>query len=259
MEDLSRYNAEGTLLRKVQERMLYIMTEVDKIFRRHDIPYFLEGGTCLGAMRHGGFIPWDDDLDIGIMREDLPIIKKYLQEELPKDLVYQDSSTDNNYFIAFPKVRDKNSIFADPYSTRFKERGIYIDLIIWEEVVPFKLKNAIDFVHIRCLRGMHHYSDRFIERFLGYVCYLPSRLIVELCRLWTKCFPTGEFGHTYGWISYSHVPKQYILPTKEIDFEQKTFLGPQNPDKFLKCLFGDYMLIPPEDKRYTHLAEVTFL
>ena len=70
MEDLSRYNPEGSTLRRAQLRMLEILKVVDAICAKHGIQYTLDGGTLLGAVRHGGFIPWDDDIDIGIPRED---------------------------------------------------------------------------------------------------------------------------------------------------------------------------------------------
>ena len=70
-EDFSKYNGEGTMLRKAQLRMLDILVEVDKVCKRHNIPYWVDYGTLLGAVRHGGFIPWDDDLDISMM--ELPI------------------------------------------------------------------------------------------------------------------------------------------------------------------------------------------
>ena len=95
-EDLSRYNPEGSTLRKAQLRMLSILIEVDKICRKHKIDYFVDSGTLLGAVRHGGFIPWDDDLDIAIRREDLPRLRKALQEELPSDMCYQDWTTEEN-------------------------------------------------------------------------------------------------------------------------------------------------------------------
>ena len=70
MEDLSHYNPEGSTLRRAQLRMLEILKVVDDICTKHDIQYTLDGGTLIGAVRHGGFIPWDDDIDINVTRED---------------------------------------------------------------------------------------------------------------------------------------------------------------------------------------------
>ena len=258
MEDLRRYNPEGSTLRKAQMRMLEILLVVDKIFRKHGIDYWLEGGTLLGAVRHGGFIPWDDDLDINVRREDVPRIKKILQAELPQNLYYQDKTTEWNYPQIFPKVRDKYSIMEDVYMKRIRG-GVYVDLITMEEVVPFKLKNIIDFVYMRCIRGIHNYSDRFIEKFLGYLCYPAALFCAGICRLWTKIFHTHQWGHAYGWVSYNHIPEDAIFPLSEIEFEGHVFKAPHNPDVYLHCLFGDYMQIPPVEKRPTHGAHIEFL
>lgn len=259
MEDLRKYNPEGSTLRKAQMRMLDILLVVDKIFRKHHIEYWLDGGTLLGAVRHGGFIPWDDDLDINVRVSDIPRVRQILQTELPQNLCYQDLTTDWNYYMLIGKVRDKKSIFKEPFSRLLKEKGIYIDLIPMEEVVSLKIKNIIDFVYIRCVRGVHNYSDRFIEKFLGYVCYLPVLFGVGVCRLWTKLFHSRMWGHRYGWISYNHIEEKDIFPLTEIDFEGYKVFAPHDPDAYLTALFGNYMQIPPADKRLTHKAEIIFL
>lgn len=259
MEDLRKYNPEGSTLRKAQLRMLDILLEVDKIFRKHEIDYWLDGGTLLGAVRHGGFIPWDDDLDINVRKSEVPRIREILQSELPSNLCFQDVTTDWNYHMLICKVRDKNSVFDDPYSKLMKERGIYIDLIPMEEVVSIKLKYPIDFVYLRCIRGIHNYSPRFIEKFLGYLCYLPAIICTGICRLWTKLFHSHMWGHCYGWLSYNHIKEHDIFPLSEINFEGHKVKAPNNPDAFLTALFGDYMQVPPEEKRLTHRAPITFL
>lgn len=259
MEDLRKYNPEGSTLRKAQIRMLEIVLEIDKIFRKHGITYWLEGGTLLGAVRHGGFIPWDDDLDINVLWKDIPKIRKILQAELPNHMCYQDITLDKNHHLIISKVRDKNSIFEDPGCRRMTERGIFVDLIPVEEVVPQCLKDIIDYVYIRCLRGMRNYSDRILEKILGYLCYLPAIFCVSVCRTWTKLFHTHKWGHTYGWLSYNHIVEKDIFPLTEIMFEGHLFYAPHDPDAYLTTLYGDYMQIPPEDKRETHLAKITFL
>ena len=125
MEDLSRYNPEGSTLRKAQMRMLEILKIVDSIFSKHHIDYYLDGGTLLGAVRHGGFIPWDDDIDISVRREDFSRIKRVLQKELPNNLVFQDRFTDWNLPVLIAKVRDKNSYYYEEECTnRLKEKGL---------------------------------------------------------------------------------------------------------------------------------------
>ena len=87
MEDFSRYNGENTKLRKAQLCMLDILIQFDKVCRNNNISYWLDGGTLLGAVRHQGFIPWDDDLDVCIQSKDYPKLREALIKELPKRYV----------------------------------------------------------------------------------------------------------------------------------------------------------------------------
>ena len=90
----ARFNPEGSPLRRMQLRMLEMVELLDDVCRRHGIPYFLYGGTLLGAMRHNGFIPWDDDLDVGLLRRDYLRLLEVLPAELPEHIALQTNDTD---------------------------------------------------------------------------------------------------------------------------------------------------------------------
>ena len=257
MEDLrQKYNPDGSTLRKAQLRMLDILIEVDKILRKHNIDYWLDGGTLLGAVRHGGFIPWDDDLDISIRQSDYSRVREILKRELPGNLVFQDRSTDWNFPFLIAKVRDKNSyLFETNYTERVKDKGIYIDIIPMEEVIAPKFKERIDYVYRHSFWGIHNYSD-IKEKILGYIAYLPIVFVVGICRLRTKLFHTHKWADRYGWLVSHQFEENDIFPVKEITFEGQSFYGPCNPDHFLKTIFGDYMQIPPEDKRMVHNSKI---
>ncbi len=122
MEDLSHYNPEGSVLRKAQMKMLEILDAFIEICDRHNINYWLACGTLLGARRHGGFIPWDDDLDVAILQSDYKKLLSILKEELPQNLKLQAKETDKNYWYYFAKIRDTNS--------RYYEKGTEIMILI---------------------------------------------------------------------------------------------------------------------------------
>ena len=114
LEELrARFNPEGSPLRRQQMVMLQMVKVLDAICKKHDIPYFLYGGTLLGAFRHDGFIPWDDDLDVAMLRRDYKRLLKVLPAELPDNIVLQTNDTDKNYFFFVGKLRDKRSFLDE--------------------------------------------------------------------------------------------------------------------------------------------------
>ena len=98
-----RFNPDGSLLRRQQLRMLELLEVIDVICRKHQIPYWLSSGTLIGAARHKGFIPWDDDLDIEMLRSDYLRLLKVLPQELPDNLALQTNETDPNYIFIYGK------------------------------------------------------------------------------------------------------------------------------------------------------------
>lgn len=255
-EDFSKYNGEGTTLRKAQLRMLDILIEVDKICRKHNIPYWIDCGTLLGAVRHGGFIPWDDDMDICVMRKDYKLLRKYLTEELPDKFCFTDWTTDKYIYCRYGRVRDKNS-FCDyePFKMQ-REQGLWVDIFIVEKMFSMKIKKFIDFFYGRAFRETHHFGDykytssfvrnrNIVIAYLMYPFILPIIGISRLLSIFSKDLIAYSYGNTF----YSRRYLSNVFPLQEIKFEGYNFLAPHNYDKHLKEIYGDYMSIPPIEKR----------
>lgn len=258
MEDLSKYNQEGSTLRKAQMRMLEILKIVDSIFSKHHIDYYLDGGTLLGAVRHGGFIPWDDDIDISVRREDFSRIKRVLQKELPNNLVFQDRFTDWNLPVLIAKVRDKNSYYYEEECTnRLKEKGLFIDIIPMEKIPSWSWKQKLDYWYGHCVRGIHNYSS-FQDKIISYLLFPFAWSIVALTRCINYLIPSPQLADVYGWKPTGFYMKYDVFPIKRIQFEDFQACVPNNPDAVLKALFGNYMQIPPEEKRKVHAANIQF-
>ncbi len=129
-------------LRECQLKQLSILKEVDRICRKYNLIYWLDGGTLLGAIRHKGFIPWDDDLDIAMPIDDFEKFKKIVQKELPESLFFQTKETDPSTPHHFAKIRDLNSFFVE-YGDDFTkpyQKGIYIDIFCFVDYPPFHKK-----------------------------------------------------------------------------------------------------------------------
>ena len=262
MEDLRRrFNPEGSLLRRQQMRMLDILLEVDKICKRHDIKYWLSSGTLLGAIRHNGFIPWDDDLDIEMMRPDYLRLMEVLPSELPGWLALQNSETDDNYFYFYAKVRDRRSRMLEKngYDRLWKEQGIYIDIFpleqhpIWlhrltEKTVGHMYKiwrtSTDDATTIRKVRRIFDLNNRRVFPFLRrFVLPLTSRCSSVI---------TAGMGIPFRNPRYA----ECIFPLTTHDFEGLQLPVPGNADAHLRHHFGDYMRLPDLTKLAPHVGEL---
>ena len=260
MDVFLEYNAEGTQLRRAQLRMLDILLVFDKICERHDISYFLDGGSCLGAIRHKGFIPWDDDIDVAVMRNDLFRLRKILKKELPEHLVYQDIMTDKNYCLQISKIRDKFSIMHDETgASKLKENGLFLDIIPYEPVLSFGIKKILDAIYGRFFRRIHNFNDSKIEKAIAYLLWIPVQILVFSARLLGKILKSKEISDVYGFAAYNSVNKSDVFPCKRVNFEGYKIPVPRNHHAFLTALFGDYMQIPPREKRQVHAIKIVFL
>lgn len=257
-EDFSRYNGEGTELRKAQLRMLDILMEVDKICKKHNIPYWIDYGTLLGAVRHGGFIPWDDDLDVGMMKEDYKRFLSIAPQELPNQYVVQNLSTEKYFPLAFSKIVDKNSkVYSNDYSHQnSKWTGIWVDIfpLIKGNV---KFRKWLDPLYGRCFRRVHHFEPFNAKVAISYLLYpfvwIAKQMMKSVFLFCNSNMRMDEFGMTASLYSKQKNYSDY-LPTKDIQFEGIIVSAPNHMDKVLTDYYGDYMKIPPLEKRETHHA-----
>ena len=263
MEDFSKYNGEGTILRKAQLRMLDMMIAIDKILRAHHIDYWLEGGTLLGAIRHKGFIPWDDDVDITVRNEDFLKVRQLLIDELPKQYIYQDTQLDDFEWSGIPRVRDKKSYCHMPLFRQYKEQGVWVDIFQVEHIYSIKLALFVGFFYARAFREIHHFGDvayknpirRYVVKAIAYLIYPFCLLLVGFERLLAKHNPTGLFSFAFPIKSYKPRYLEDVFPLIEVEFEGHKFFAPHNYDRYLTLLYEDYMQVPPEDQRITHLGQ----
>jgi len=254
-EDLSIYNPEGSVLRDAQHRMVEILKIVDSICRKHQIQYILDGGSLIGAVRHGGFIPWDDDLDISVMYDDYKKLRSILIEELPDNLVFQDYKTDSNYPMLIGKVRDKNSYFEEPSIKGLKENGIYIDIIPMEKIPSLAWKKKIDYWYGHCIRAIHNFSDRK-DKIVSFFFFPFAWTMLHLTRLVNGLSKSDQIAHIYGWPAYGGFSRKDVFPVVDMPFEDIVVMVPNNSDKILRSLFGNYMQIPPKEKRPQHAGKI---
>jgi len=259
MEDLSHYNPEGSTLRRAQLRMLDILLEVDRICKKHDIPYWIESGTLLGAVRHGGFIPWDDDLDIATTMEGYEKMKEFLPKELPEKFVLQNTETDKNVFVTFAKVRDKHSFLYEPIWHKTKEQGIYIDIFPFEPMFSIRYKRFIEYIFGNSYMRYHRRYDTKWKYVTGCVLIPFATLFMKISRLLFRLGPQKYLYTCCGTPFYWQTDTESLFPLQPILFEGHWVMGPKDPHAYLTSYYGDYMQLPPEEKRGgQHASKIEF-
>ena len=258
---------ESNTLKRLQDIELEILIEIDRICRINGISYSLTGGTLLGAVRHNGFIPWDDDADISMLRSEYQKFKQACSRDLDFERFYfQDIENTEGYRWGYGKVRRKNSIFLRkdqedmPY-----EQGVFVDIFprdgIPDGVVNSQVHRFLCFMLRKMMWSAVGRSvgtsilERWIYQFMYNVvsreniisCY---RMLVKwsnasntkLVRALTFPLPREVKGYEREWY------QDY----EEIEFNSHTFMVEAGYRKWLECEFGDYMKLPPIEKRKTH-------
>ncbi len=245
-------------LRACQLKQLAILEEIDRICKAHGIEYWLDGGTLLGAVRHGGFIPWDDDIDIAMTKESLQKFKQVAPRELPPHLVLQ-SPEDGLTKEPITKVRDRNSFYleaSDDPSLGY-EMGLYVDIFPFVDYpsvsreftqrITKGISKSSSILHHR-----HYYSLRSAAELLWFGGkYLLYSAIWRIAYVFNS--PRSHYGNIPVNNGYGKKHrKDETWPLGSVVFEGKTFPAPKNSDAYLRDLYDDYMTIPPEEKRQTH-------
>ncbi len=256
MEHLKTYSLSQ--LKACQKKQLSILEEIDRICKAHRIEYWLDGGTLLGAVRHGGFIPWDDDIDIAMTAVNLQRFIEAAPKELPPHLVLQ---TPGNGTTKEPvtKVRDVNSLYierSDDFAADYN-KGIYVDIfpfVDYPSVSRTFTKHVTRGISVSysVLRRRHYYSLRSLAELFWFGCkYLLYSAVWRLTYVFNP--PLSHYGNVpvnngYG-IKHR---KDETWPLGTAVFEGKTFPAPKNADAYLRDLYDDYTVLPPEERRKNH-------
>lgn len=255
-------------LAKAHAVMVEILEEIDKVCKKHNLEWWIEDGTLLGAVRHKGFIPWDDDCDIGMSRADYEIFAKVAPKELKDPFFFQSKDTDPKYTKRLVKVRKKGTKLVDhdeDYNEPY-EQGIYVDIFIWDyyygwEKSLIKLFNIMPNIRSRRKSYPRGSIMRTLHGIMTAVPYAIHRtfelMYVGLRRFYrsNKNLPFTSYEAELG-ISCFYKNEDIYPTRRDVPFEGKYFPVPNNPDGYLSTMYGDYMQLPPPDQRHTHARKI---
>lgn len=252
----------GNTLRNLQLALLDMLKIIDEICKDNDIQYSLACGTALGAIRHQGFIPWDDDLDIMFLREDYERFL-YVSEPLLKDRGYtlQKEFTDS-WPMSYSKVRKDNTTYFEDYTPKIKDlhQGIFIDLFPIDNLYNSKLGELTQWIvkQILVSKGMKkrgYNTSLLLKRVaMNISFFFPEKMFRKFVML--KSRQNTRRVHTFlgGAVIKSHnmFPREIFQNYELVDFEGAMFPLVKDYDAYLRICFGDYMELPPLENRKMH-------
>jgi lipopolysaccharide cholinephosphotransferase len=249
------------VLREAQLIMLEMLQEFDAICQKHNLQYWLDSGTLLGAVRHQGFIPWDDDIDLSMPLEDYLKFQEIAQDELSENIFFQTKKTDEKFLFDYMKLRSNKASIVE-FHEKGREvgyhQGVFVDIFpmltlpnspfyenYYNEI--FKLIRDTSAVSLHTPNGKNMPKVR--------------EKLVESLRLmhqgWenreNKVIYGGEMPDVAAWFD-----SKEIFPLKKISFEGLEFPVPHNPEHYLGAIYSfNFMELPPEDKRMIHADRIT--
>lgn len=243
-------------VKRVQDTLLLMAKSIASILEQHSIPYMIAFGTLLGAVRHQGFIPWDDDFDFYLFDDTYDEAIKYLRNELPDTMFLEDEKSEPLYFHGWAHVKDMNSEAVSqlfPQDSLYAHKGISIDLYRTKEMDIRNLENFLNeenqrYIERRKRKGLINDEEynRRIEKLkhnkASGVSYKNNYNVFNLVPVY-KCH---------------FMKSDSIFPLKRYKFEEFEFLGPNNADDILTSIYGNYMELPPIEKRRCHYSSVIF-
>lgn len=257
---------DNDTLRKIQMVQLEMLIEVDRICKKCGIHYNIIAGTLLGAVRHGGYIPWDDDADVALLRPEYEKFRQACKTELDTSRFYfQDHRNTKGYRWGYGKLRRKDTLFLREFQEHMLyEQGIFIDIfpldsvpdnyflrsfknfecfcvrkILWSKVGKVAEKN---YWKRKVYQLLDKIPEKEVFRYYHTMIRRADKKQTRMVRILMFPTPNSEYGYYRNWYENS----------TDTEFEGVIFQGIKDYDSYLSFKFGKYMELPPVEKRKVH-------
>lgn len=264
--EIGMMQLDSETLRKLQAVELEMLLEVDRICKKHNITYAIAGGTLLGAVRHKGFIPWDDDADVGMLRKEYERFRQVCVEELDTARFYfQDDRNTKGYRWGYGKLRRRETLFLREHQEHMPyEQGAFIDIFPIDGVPENPVLARLNQFHCFCVRkifwspvgaiaerkrwkallyrGLSHLPDKAVYSHYQKMIEKSNRKSGKYVRV--LMFPMPDGIHD--------ALRECFEETIPLQFEGYELQAPKNYEFYLRLHYGNYHELPPEEKRKVH-------
>lgn len=253
--------------KKLQKLQLEILLQLDEICDRNNVKYSLAYGTLLGAVRHEGFIPWDDDIDVYMLREEFIKFKKIINSCLSDDYFYQSHETDSEYYFSIDKIRINNTLFKEQaLSDHNIHHGVYIDIFPIDNVPENKILEVVQSVEYALLRKIMNSKDINLKYRHGLkkvyailiriiFCFISKEKLFTIQQKVAMRYNDQKTKRVKNF--WSNVIKrntykiECFTELEKIPFENYYFMASKHRNEMLQQFYGDFMKLPPKEQRKT--------
>ncbi|MCD8337443.1 MAG: LicD family protein [Lachnospiraceae bacterium] len=250
-------------LKTLQNILLATLLELDRVCRKNEIKYFLAGGTLLGAIRHHGFIPWDDDVDVMMLREDYEKFLQAAEKDLSDKLCLQRAN-----YNPYTRLRVNGTVFASEFMARFPDihSGIFLDIFAHDRTARRAWPQKLHRMATKVTRSIvfNKWGNTEIKGdgshpLIRWIVSRVKKLIPMKLAIWMRdqtlvLFRNRETGYLYDGMGQNMArgafPEEWLSEVVYVDFEGYSLPVPKKYDAYLTWLYGDYMRLPPEEQRH---------
>lgn len=254
-------------LKKLQELEFDILKQFIEICDKYNLNYSLAYGTLIGAVRHKGFIPWDDDIDVAMSRADYDKFCKIMESQPLEGYFFQSYITEPQCGLIFSKIRKDNTVLSEIYSHHINmHQGVWIDIFPYDKVSNNKIKRKIDYLMFLVWKNMYivkcDYNMPPNRSKIGYIFYyvvkfvnlfLSRRFLINKVEKSMTKYKNKSTDYVFSYADNNVEQKKFPSELLEnycfLNFEGEKVKSFKEYDCYLRNNYGDYMILPPENQR----------